>query len=377
MATELGEYETGLESEFEGAPEIHEAHELESEEEFGNILGAIGNIASSLLGEEEVHEGELHEAGEVHEGAHEGAHEFEGEEFLSTIARGIGSLLGGQGEVQEAHELGEVHEAHELGEVHEYEGEYESEYESEQFFRRVFRGIGGFVRRAAPLLRRVAKVAAPLVGTAVGGPLGGMLGRAVSSQLETELEAGEVHEFETHEVHEAAGEAGEAHELGEYEEEFEGEFETETAEISPHEALAEMMAAVASRSASDAEAEAMTGAAAVTIVSPSDAAALRRILPHIVRGSAILTRILRQRRVTRPVIRAVPTIVRRTTQILARRAAAGQPVTRRTAARVMAAQTRRVMGNPRVCAAALRRNVRGTRAIKRARPRLRPRRVSM
>ncbi len=376
MATELGEYETGLESEFEGAPEIHEAHELEGEEEFGNILGAIGNIASSLLGEEELGEG-VHEAGEVGEGGfheaagevHEGAHEFEGEEFLSTIARGIGSLLGGQGEVQEAHELGEVHE---------YESEYETEYEGEEFFRRVFRGIGGFVRRAAPLLRRVAKVAAPLVGTAVGGPLGGMLGRAVSSQLETELgEAGEVHEFETHEVHEAAGEAGEVHELGEYEEEFEGEFETETHELSAHEALAEMMAAVASRSASDAEAEAMTGAAAVTVVSTSDAAALRRILPHIVRGSAILTRILRQRRVTRPVIRAVPTIVRRTTRILARRAAAGQPVTRRTAARVMAAQTRRVMGNPRVCAAALRRNVRGTRAIRRARPRLRSRRVSM
>src|SRR6266851_2470275 len=287
MATELGEYETGLESEFEGAPEIHEAHELEGEEEFGNILGAIGNIASSLLGEEELGEG-VHEAGEVGEGGfheaagevHEGAHEFEGEEFLSTIARGIGSLLGGQGEVQEAHELGEVHE---------YESEYETEYEGEEFFRRVFRGIGGFVRRASPLLRRVAKVAAPLVGTAVGGPLGGMLGRAVSSQLETELgEAGEVHEFETHEVHEAAGEAGEVHEL------------------SAHEALAEMMAAVASRSASDAEAEAMTGAAAVTVVSTSDAAALRRILPHIVRGSAILTRILRQRRGTRAIRRARP-----------------------------------------------------------------------
>ncbi len=370
MATELGEYETGLESELGEAPEIHEAGEVESEEEFGNILGAIGNIASSLLGEEELGEGGLHEGG-LHEAAgevHEGAHEFEGEEFLGTIARGIGSLLGGQGEVQEAHELGELQE---------YEGEYETEYEGEEFFRRVFRGIGRFVNRAAPLLRRVAKVAAPLVGTAVGGPLGGMLGRAVSSQLETELvgEVGEFHEYETHEVHEAAGEATEAHELGEYEQEMEGEYETETAEISAHEALAEMMAAVASRSASDAEAEAMTGAAAVTVVSSADAVALRRILPHLVRGSAILTRILRQRRVTRPVVRALPTIVRRTTRILARRAAAGQPVTRRTAARVMAAQTRRVMGTPNVCAAALRRNVRATRAIRRVRPR--PRRVSM
>src|SRR2546428_3729492 len=151
--------------------------------------------------------------------------------------------------------------------------------------------------------------------------------------------------------------------------------ETGPEEFSPQGAQAELGGAVESGSESAGEGEAMAGAAAVTVVSPADAAALRRILPHIVRGSAILTRILRQRRVTRPVVRALPTIVRRTTRILARRAAAGQPVTRRTAARVMAAQTRRVMGTPRVCAAALRRNVRATRAIRRARPR--PRRISM
>src|SRR6266540_1732278 len=54
----------------------------------------------------------------------------------------------------------------------EYEAEYEGEYEGEEFFRR----IGGFLRRAAPVLRRVARVAAPIVGTAVGGPIGAVLG---------------------------------------------------------------------------------------------------------------------------------------------------------------------------------------------------------
>ncbi|HUP28497.1 MAG TPA: hypothetical protein VM409_08695, partial [Chloroflexia bacterium] len=103
-------------------------------------------------------------------------------------------------------------------------------------------------------------------------------------------------------------------------------------------------------------------------------AALRRVLPHMVRGTAILTRILRQRRITRPAVRAVPTVVRRTTRVLTRRAAAGQPVTRRTAARVMATQTRRVLGSPRACAAAMQRNARATSTVGRsvARPVGRP-----
>jgi hypothetical protein len=147
--------------------------------------------------------------------------------------------------------------------------------------------------------------------------------------------------------------------------------------ITQQEAEAELMAAVASRAATEAEAEAMVGAAVVTTISPADRRALRRILPHLVRGTAVLTRILRRRRITRPAVRTVPTIVRRTARTLAQRAAAGQPVTRRTAARVMATQTRRVLGSPRTCATALQRNVRCARAVARrtAPSRQRPRRV--
>jgi len=125
------------------------------------------------------------------------------------------------------------------------------------------------------------------------------------------------------------------------------------------------MAAVASQARTEAEAEAMAGAAVATSISPADRAALRGVLPHIIRGTAILTRILRQRRITRPAVRTVPTIARRTASVLARRAAAGQPVTRRTAARVMANQTRRVLGNPRTCGAAIQRNVRAARVAQR------------
>ena len=73
------------------------------------------------------------------------------------------------------------------------------------------------------------------------------------------------------------------------------------------------------------------------------------MLAHLVRGSAILTKLLRRRRSTRPAVRAVPAIVHSTARTLVRRSAAGQPITRRAAGRAMATHTRRVLGNPRVC----------------------------
>jgi len=272
---------------------------------------------------------------EEYEGEFEEEYEEEGEEFLGTIGRIAGGLFGGgQGEYEE-----------------EYEYEGEGEEESEEFFRR----IGGFLRRAAPVLRNVARVAAPIVGTAVGGPVGGMLGRAASQLLrEGEFEEEGEEEYE---------------EESEYEGEFEEEGEAMAAgPMTQQQALAEFMATAAAQSQSEAEAEAMIGAATVATISPADRTALLGVIPHINRGSAILTRILRRRAVTRPAVRVVPTIVQRTTRTLAQRAQAGRPVNRRTAARVMATQTRRVLGNPRTCAAAMRRNARATQAVSRPRP---------
>jgi hypothetical protein len=141
------------------------------------------------------------------------------------------------------------------------------------------------------------------------------------------------------------------------------------------EALAEYMASVAARAHTEAEAEAMIGAAAVTYLTPADRRTLRRVLPHLVRGTAVLTRVLRRRRTTRPVIRAIPTILQRTNRTLIRRARAGRPVNRRVAARVMAAHTQRVLTSPRACATALGRNVRGARLASRPMSRGRGRRI--
>ena len=223
----------------------------------------------------------------------------------------------------------------------EFEDELEGEVEGEEFFRRIRR----LARVAAPVLRRVARVAAPMVGTAVGGPLGGMIARAAASQLEGEGE------FEVE---------------GEFEDEIEGEFEDEAmAPMTSNQALAEFMAAVASTAQTEAEAEAMVGAATVISLSARDRRILRRVLPHLVRGTAVLTRILRRNRSTRGAVRAVPTVVNRTARALARRASAGQPITRRAAARAMATQTRNVLGRPRTSANAIQRNARAARAVAR------------
>jgi hypothetical protein len=341
MADHEGELELELEQEF------HEG-ELESESEAGlegeGWLGAIGNVVGSLLGESEFEasgelESELEGAGEFEselEGSLESEQEagLEGEGWLGTIGNVVGSLLG------------ESESEFEAESEFELENEFENEQETEQFFGK----IGRFLKKAAPILKRVAKIAAPIVGTAIGGPFGGMLGKVASSALGEQ----EMGEFETEMETEMEAEAEQemAHEIASH-------------ELTHNEALAEVMAESACREMHEGEAEAMAGAAAVNVISPRDRRALRRILPHMVRGTAILTRILRRRRATRPLVRAVPTIVRRTIQDLKRQAAKGAPITRRRLANTAAKQVRRVLSSPKACTAAVVRNIRVSNAYKR------------
>ncbi|HXY99840.1 MAG TPA: hypothetical protein VEI03_07550 [Stellaceae bacterium] len=292
-----------LESEFE--QELQET-ELEASEQEG-VLGSIGNVLGGLLGE----------------GESTGESEFE---------------LEGEGEFES-----------------EFEFETEMELEGAEHFS--FGSIGNFLKKAAPILKQVARVAAPVVGTAIGGPFGGMLGglaaKALSEQeLEMELEGAGEMELETEFETEQESEQEVAQEIASH-------------ELPMHEALAEMMAEAATHEVHSGQAEAMAGAAVMTVLSPRDRRALRHLLPHLVCGAAVLTRILRRRRITRPAVRAVPTIMRRTVKSLKRQAAAGRPITRRAAARTAARQVRRVLSNPRAVGAAVVRNVRAGRAVKR------------
>jgi hypothetical protein len=323
-----GELELELEDEF------HEGEEEAGEGE--GWLGALGNIAGSLLGEEELEDESSHELEEESGlGEEELEDEFEeesgeGEGWLGAIGNIASSLLGEE----------------------EFEDEMEFEDEGEQFFG----GIGKFLKKAAPFLKKIAKVAAPIVGTAIGGPFGTILGQAASSALGEE----ELHEDELEDEVGQEGEEEMAHEISSH-------------GLSHNEALAEMMAEAASQEMHEGEAEAMAGAATVTVISPADRRALRRILPYLVRGSAILTRILRKRRITRPAVRAVPTIMRRTVKSLKRQAAKGVPITRKHAARAAAKQIRRVLGSPKACRAAIVRNAKVSRRYKRPHRRMRSR----
>jgi hypothetical protein len=255
----------------------------------------------------------------------------EGEGAFGPLHRNVGALLG-------------------LGES-EYEGM--GEFEGEQFFGSAFKKIAGFVKKAAPILKQVAKVAAPIVGTAIGGPIGAKIGSVAANLL------------------------GESEYEGELELEGESEAEMEAVMEGPlteQQAMGELMAAAASRAVTDMEAEAQIGSATAIVLSRADLDALRSVLPNINRGVAVLTRILRGRPGTRDAVRAIPTIMKRSAHSLRKQAATGHPITRKTAARTVAAQTRRVLGTPSICAKAIQRNVQATRAVaQKSRPRTQPR----
>jgi hypothetical protein len=217
--------------------------------------------------------------------------------------------------------------AHELeleGEA-EYEGELEAEFEGEEESEEFFRRLASLATQAAqsPTLRRLGQTAAR---SAIGG---------LAGQGELELE-------------------------GEWEAEYEYEGEAEAnpmRRIYP-DALMEHMGHAASETESEAEAEAFVGALvplAARLV-PRVAPAIMRAAPQLIRGVARVTRTLRRNPATRPLVRAVPTIVRRTTANLARRVARGQPVTPQVAVRALAGQTARVLSSPQQCVHAYQRS---------------------
>ena len=313
------EYETEVESEYESEwedeLEVEGEWEDEGEEEdeaFLGLLGPIARVAGGLLGgggadseyELEV-EGEWEDEGEEEDEAFLG--------LLGPIARVAGGLLGGGGADSE-YELEE-------------EGESEAEAEAEEFFKK----LKGVFRRAAPFLKTLAKTVGPLAATAIGGPAAGAIARAVTSQLEGELEA-----------------------------EVEGEFEEmATAPLAPSQTFAEYLAAQAAATESESEAEALGGAAAYAAISQDDRRELERLLPHLLRGAATITRMLYGNRRTRPAVRLVPGIADGAARTIAKRIAAGEPVGPVELGQVMGAVTTQALTPGRARQAVLRRHARG------------------
>jgi hypothetical protein len=207
-------------------------------------------------------------------------------------------------------------------------------------------------RVAIPRLMRAARRLTPLarstmpsvVRIVIGVPAGGLLRQLGPLLRESEQEAA----------------ALEAHLFGANEME---------AEVAAHEtaheaALTEVLAAESAHTESESEAEALLGAALpVTIRIMGGARALRPVLPTLARSNARLVRGLHQRGgAGRQLMRLVPSIQRRTVAGLRAAQRAGYPLTPALAARMMGAQTARVMGSPRLSGPALVRNA----AIRRA-----------
>lgn len=292
------------EDEYEGEYELEAEYEAEDE-----LEGAFEDeFSRELLGEFE----DEFEAEDEYEYEVEGEEEAEDEDeaFLGGLARIAGSLLG--------------------------EGEDELEAEDEEEF--FFKKIGRFVKRHSKLLKNVAKIAGPMIATAVGGPAAGAAARLLTRQLE-----------------------------GEFEDEMEAELEElATAPITPSQALGEYLAAKAATTESESEAEAFAGSAVTISLTPRDRARLENMLPHLLRGASVLTRVLHRDPGTRQAVRLVPGIVASTGQTLARHSAGGA-IRPADVAAVMGGVTRRVLSDPRWQSGAVRRHARGLAHIHRRR----------
>jgi hypothetical protein len=93
---------------------------------------------------------------------------------------------------------------------------------------------------------------------------------------------------------------------------------------------------------------------------------VNRVTPQLTRGVTRITRTLFRNPRTRPLVRTIPSIARRTVANIARQAATGRPVTPQAAVRTLAQQTRTVLRNPRHRALAIRRSYTLDRNIHRA-----------
>jgi hypothetical protein len=138
--------------------------------------------------------------------------------------------------------------------------------------------------------------------------------------------------------------------------EMEGELASHEA---AHEAaLTEVLAAEATHTETESEAEALLGTALpITIRIMGGGRSLRRVTPSLVQANARLVQSIRSSGPAGPqLLRVVPAIQRRTVASLRAAQRAGRPLTPGLVSQVMAGQAARVLATPRLCGPALVRN---------------------
>jgi hypothetical protein len=213
--------------------------------------------------------------------------------------------------------------------------------ESDEFIGRALRWAKRRAGRLAPVLRRLAPIAARTVLGAAGGPAGAILGQVLREEELDESEW-ELEDLELLELGEADGEDESSDTVPGLSAEAEG--------------LAEILASAAADAESEEEAAGLIGGVTIQILGPTPIR-IRRMTPLMVRRATRLTRLLRRSRRTRPLVPVVASITKATTRSLMRRAAAGKPITPRTVTRTMAGQTARTLASPKRVARALANNV--------------------
>jgi hypothetical protein len=281
-----------------------------------------------------------HEWESAHEWEHPESHEWESHEW----------------EQPGSHEW-ESHEWEQPG-SQEWEGTHE--WEADPFLPLAGLALPLLKKFALPAIRRLIPIAQRAIGSAVRGilapppapgqrmrPLPPGLGRARALRLLRELRGIVLRG-------EAEAEAAEAAMFGSGEFEWEVSSSPEAYEM----ALTEVLAAEASHTASEAEASALLGTALpVTIRIMSGRRALRRVTPRLVYTNAQLVRGLRRSGPDGPqLLRLVPTIQRRTVASLLALARGGRTISPQSVGPIMAAQTARVLGTPRIAGPMLGRN---------------------
>ncbi len=245
----------------------------------------------------------------------------------------------------EAYEYEDAFEPEEVWELDDLEyGEYE-DWEADPFFgfiKRAFKKVGSWIKRGARALakglgsifKKLAPIAARIVGGTIGGPAGSLIGGAITKAV----------------LGEAAYESEAEAEADLFESEH--DFEEEGGDFEAFEDM-EIFSAEAAEAESEAEADMsiahmIRAGARMFRANPR----LRRTIPRVLRAAAALAKTFRANRRTRWAIRVIPVIVRRTLTRLARI----RRITRRAIVQAMAREVAWVFANRRRAMAALRRH---------------------
>jgi hypothetical protein len=223
---------------------------------------------------------------------------------------------------------------------------FDGEADEFGFLRKSWRRIKKAGKTLGPVAKQFAPIAGQVIGGAFGGPAGAMLGGKLGS-VAANIEDEELAGLEGYDGY------------GDYEDESDSEDEMNAEDFMDFEGededVAEYMADVAAKAPNPVDSCAIAGASTNTIASKAPLQ-VKAVSPTLSSASARLTKVMKNNPATKPLVKVVPTIAKKTVATLARKAAKGKPVTPAIAKRVMAKQAIRVLSTPRELTKAIAKN---------------------